>query len=415
MVFIEIKPKNEIKILDFVNKSITYLDPQPKKLLKGENIFKFQDIIYLLVDLININKEKNTRIKRALISNSIVQYRNNKGTSILDFKTHLTNESNNYYSKPLKKFIIIFPMNIDNNWFTRKRITLNGNTILVRDLSYVNKQYIAKNPSFLKQQPEISQAFHYDFTYFIISVSARDYEIALRTGNKTCELLRAIINFGTKLGSFSMFPSGEPETDYGPSSIMPIFDDKKKYVTHYNRPVHKKHERARSPISDKKIRLKNISTFLRMYESLNEKNKKMLSQALWLYNFALDKVEYSLMFLSLWQIIEYTVRYSSNDKFNKIKRREKNLFKDSEIVSPTIDIFQKKRNRFVHYGDFDAIEFEDTSRIKRLVDALLIFLFYDLKEFKSKRHMIYYLDNLNLKENDIDDYVSILTRIKDHK
>ena len=412
---IVIKPKKESKILDLVNQAITYLEPSEDFRLSGENIYKFSDIVYLLLDIIQINNEKNTRIKREIIRGAILQFRNSDGKTINDFKTNLKSEASDYYRKPLKKYTMIFPINIDKDWFTRKRIKLNGYTIHVRTLSQVNEQYFKKNPSLFDQHPEIREAFHYQFTYFILHVYGRDHETAFRAASKICELLRAIINFCAKLRVFSMFPSGSPESDYGPPKIIPIFDEKRQYVTHWNTPIHKRHERVLKPISNRGIILTNITKVLRKYESHNEKNKKILSQLLRLYDYALDEVEYSHMFLSLWQIIENTVRYSSNDKYAVINRRVKNLFRNAEITSQTIDILQKKRHRFVHYGDYDAIKFEDTGRIKRLVDSMLIFLLFNIGDFKSKRHMIYYLDHLNLNENDIDDYVSILSRIKELK
>ena len=52
------------------------------------------------------------------------------------------------------------------------------------------------------------------------------------------------------------------------------------------------------------------------------------------------------------------------------------------------------------------------SQIKNIVDAVILGLVYNFKEYKTKQDLIYFFDNVDLNLNIIDEKINLLQRIK---
>jgi hypothetical protein len=130
------------------------------------------------------------------------------------------------------------------------------------------------------------------------------------------------------------------------------------------------------------------------------------------YNFALDETEPHFTFLYFWQILENIFKENETEKFEKIIKRIKNMYKNKTIPSIKIDILFRKRNKLVHRGESKYIEFEDVIQIKHIVDSTLLQLIYNLNEYKSKHELIYFFDNIDLDFKVIDKKITALKRIK---
>lgn len=420
MVKINISTKDEELVVNLVNEIIELSEPKVAGLqFKDENFFKSQDRLYILGEIIKISKLKeNNSLKRRFIQNTIIRYKNYKKKSYSNFKKGLKNVINNYYKKESVQYKILFPINIEYEWIKELKIdSFNDTKIEIHDYNYMKNNYLNKNEKELEKYYGLLPSMKQGFSYFILIIYGRDVQSSFDQANSTIELFRGLLNLRERAGRVTLqfgTSQGHPLSDYGPAKKMTVFDSENNYITYYFRNVHDEHDKISSPFKeDWKEKIELLRDFINRFESYKRSNlKRLIEQMILFYNFALDETEPHFSFLYFWQILENIFKENKNEKFDKIAKRIKNMYKNNTITSLKIDILFRKRNNFVHKGEFKYIENEDVSQIKHIVDSVMIQLIYNLSEYKNKHDLIYFFDNVDLDLDVIDKKITALKRIR---
>ena len=410
---IYVKSRNEInksKVVDYANEAITLFEPNYS--LKGENIFKFEQLTYNLGNFIHIHGFKyNTHDKRYLIQKGLKRYSKYKNKNASSFIKAVNHEVIIKYKKQKVKYIIIFPINIDYRWMTKKRhVIIENSKIRFRTYDYIIKYFNFHEPKTLLSR--IRTLDYPIFTYAIINQTERQYLTAMNKAIDKIELMRGIFNFVFTYGVIAtQFGEPRPLSDIGPPKYGFAFSDRTNYVGHGDTYAHKEHYRAYRPSTFEEEKLQYAIKYINIYQKLYNSNLKgLLRQVLLLYNNALDDVNTHYSFLHFWQILEIIFSGGQN-KHDVTVKRIKNIFKKDEKISDTIDIIANKRHLLVHEGRMRELEQEDIHRVKGYVDASINFLFNHTNKIKNRSNLVYLLDNVGKSKENIDNQISLLNYI----
>lgn len=420
MVVIRISSDNDTLVMKLVEEILTFSDPTDDGLLfHGQDIFAVDDRLYVLGDLLSINKVKiNNDLKRGFIREAINRFKDNNVHNYSYFKRALKNVVKGYFDKEVVKYEILFSTNIEFDWIENIELKdFNNLQMTLQGYQHVKDNYLDKNKEELEKKPIDLDSFDEDFSYFILDVYDRDANSAFNRANCSMELFRGFFNISEKGGKVTWqfgTSQGDPFSDYGPSKDMLVFNEKQEFLEYYFRVVPSKHEIKASPfLKDWDEKLKITMELIERFDKANVcEFKDLIGRMIRSYNLALDQTESHFQFLHLWQIIENIFKENSNEKFGAIISRIKNMCGNDELYSKIINILFKKRNMFVHDGDITYIESSDVTQIKNIVDSTLIQLIYNLEEYKTKKDLIYFFDNVDLSFEKIDQKINALERIK---
>jgi hypothetical protein len=104
----------------------------------------------------------------------------------------------------------------------------------------------------------------------------------------------------------------------------------------------------------------------------------------------------------LWQVLEILTVYKENLNYKNLTDRIVSHSKEKDFFTDVISVFKDKRNKFVHGGDTSDFSYEDINMIKGITEHLLVYLLFNASNFKDKRGLDYYYENLNLTRADLE-------------
>jgi hypothetical protein len=412
---IKIKPKNKKDTLELIKQSHSKFSKGSFSLV-GINIIRYNENIYALSNLIDIDGYKNNDLKRRFIDNAVKKTKNYKKINIYNFKRRLIKEINNHENKPKKDYWVIFPTNIRYAppISQKNRFKLGDITFYLRDFGLLRRNFnlnpIQKIPPF---QNNFSKFFPILNLFILIKEKGRNIDEVINNSYSKYELLISIINFIKASRTFVMFRSNAAATpnfiELFPPEYMFIFNDKRKYETYFF--TIEKHDRRNTTINQNHCNA--IFSSIKNFNNKAENElKEILINSLVLYNSALERTHKHHMFLTFWQVIE-TIALSdlrTRNLTDFITNRIKIAGLHNQVNEHLIDEVCQRRHELVHSGRVD-IEDIDLWYVKLFAETCIQFLWGKTDEFQKKTVLEKYYKYVNVNHTELNERKFVIDKI----
>ena len=426
--------KDKDKIYTLIKTSLDLFKGTNLKLsnnfITGEyNLSEFEKKSYLLGKLLDKNENYGlkSKLNDLLFSHGIKDnsYRNIlrdilkeiKKEQIVDedllnaFLGKLDEYLDSIKNKPLIKYKLIFPLNIDFKYgipiaFLQKKKDYEIQLFPhIRDYlttinEYINSNYprdgiLDRNKKVRKLLRDCNQS-HIHF--FIVNIYARNIGFAISKARSDLGSNVGLYSFaqhyrrGMMHLSFEPFPSEESITKIQ----MPLV-----YVLKSNVCCDIWFKYYEKFTSSKKVSLRELNFISNMISLvLNMENEKLQLLLIEVFNYYYDALrasKYSIAFLNFWNIIERLLLKSSEITLKEVIKRLKTMYPDQEPtkndLENLIDILYKKRNLFVHESK-DTITSDDRDYMKSMVEHVILTLFNLQMEFDDIGMLEFFYQNL---------------------
>ena len=405
--------RKEDKVSQYVTDAISLYSPRTTT-LSGDNIFKFDRIVYILGNLIDIQGfPDNNDQKRGLINRGIRRFSQYRRKSASSFVKALETEINQRERQIPSKYLVVFPLNISYNTLRGKRHFVLGKTRLkTRSFAHVADNFDFRRPYDLLHQSRRSiQGSIYDFTYIIIEIHAKNQTDAFDIARQRVELFRSLCNFVLSYGRITWqmgYPS--PLGRINPSKYMFIFNDERRFLDHWFSVGEFRYRLLRLRGNE----LQAINKDIKAFEALEpNKLKNILINCLTLYSYALDEIEPGYIFLNLWQILELVaLKEPKGIPLEKVKDRIKSIFRDNTRISDVLDALFRKRNRLVHEGQLGNFSLRDVNQIKGIAEACINFLFGNVNKLKNKEGLNDFYESIRQTNERLDKKIAVVRYVK---
>ena len=414
---ISIKKDKEDKVLEFVTTAISLFEPNSTT-LAGGNAHKFEQYVYALSNLIKIQGIKNFNDAQSVIRSAIQKLKNYSLLTLGDFKTCLNEARREALDKPTEKYYFVFPLKIKYNSLKKRKITLLDTEIKVCSYKYIQKNFSYEE---LKQKAEhdtrIKEGLEPSRTYFVIEEYAIDEYRAGHSASDKFELLRSIINFVDQYGRLHYhFGAPTPLSLIYPPKVFFAFDSNRTYlnmwmtdITYDSREI----DFDSYLLKSRKVIERSEKLIKKINSLKNGGLRDLIIEALYLHNNALDYYDKKwLSFLSFWQIFELiTLSSKYNLKQDEVCKRMLSLLKKKDPYEDIIDVFKKKRNKFVHKAELRDFTENDINMIKGIAQEAIIFLIYDASNLKDIGGLDFFYRNIHTSEEEFKIKTDILKYI----
>ena len=413
---IRIKKDKEDKVLKFVTTAISLLE-------SGGNThkfeYKFEQYVYALSNLIKIPGIKNFNDAQLIIRNAIQKLKNYSLT-LDNFKTCLNEARREALDKPTEKYYFVFPLKIKYNSLKKRKITLLDTEIKVCSYKYIQKNFSYEE---LKQEAEhdtrikegIKEGLEPSRTYFVIEEYAIDEYRAGHSASDKFELLRSIINFVDQYGRLHKhFGAPTPLSLIYPPKVFFAFYSNRTYLNMWMTNITYTREIDSDLLKSRKVIERSEKLIKKINSLKNGGLRDLIIEALYLHNNALDYYDKKwLSFLSFWQIFELiTLSSKYNLKQDEVCKRMLSLLKEKDPYEDIIDVFKKKRNKFVHGGELRDFTENDINMIKGIAQEAIIFLIYDASNLKDIGGLDFFYRNIHTSGEEFKIKTDILKYIE---
>ena len=427
---IRIKKDKEDKVLEFVTTAISLLEPNSTTLAGGNahNFeYKFEQYVYALSNLIKIPGIKNFNDAQLIIQNAIKKSKNYSPLTIDNFKTCLNEARREALDKPTEKYYFVFPLKIKYNSLKKRKITLLDTEIKVCSYKYIQKNFSYEE---LKQEAEhdtrikegIKESLKPSQTYFVIEEYAIDEDRARHSASDKFELLRSIINFVNQYRRIHKhFGEPTPLSLIYPPKVFFAFDSNRTYLNMWMTNITYTGEIDSDLLKSRKVIERSEKLIKKINSLKNGGLRDLIIEALYLHNNALDYYDYydyyydkkCLSFLSFWQIFELiTLSSKYNLKQDEVCKRILSLLKEKDPYEDIIDVFKKKRNKFVHEAELRDFTENDINMIKGIAQEAIIFLIYDASNLKDIGGLDFFYRNIHTSGEEFKIKTDILKNIE---
>jgi hypothetical protein len=412
---ITIKKNKEDKVLEFANNAISFFEPNSTT-LKGINFHKFDQYIYALSNLIEIQDFKNFEEKRSLIIKAINKS-NGSPLNSEDFENILINIRKEVLNKKKEIFYFVFPLKIKYKSIKKRHFTLLNTKIKVHSYNYLRKNFdldVLIEDAQLFKDEKIEASLKSSLSYFIIEEKAINVHKGKNSTFNKIELLRSIINF-TYQYRILHFSNYEPKplSLIHPPKAFFAFDSNRKYLENWKTVYtydSKEIDFANGNLRNKEV-IKRAEKHIKKINSINKGNfRNLIIATFYLHNYGLDHhYKPFLSFLNFWQIFELI---SLNSKQEYVSKRMLSLLKEKNPYADIIDVFRQKRNEFIHKGKINDIAANDINMIIGIAQEAMMFLIYNEKQIKNINGLNLFYDNINNSDEDFKKKMDILRYIQ---
>lgn len=416
---INIKKDKEEKVLEFVKKAISLYNPNSSS-IPGRNIHGFDQYIYALSNLISIQGIKNFNDKQSIIRNAIRKSKNYSPLTLDDFKTRLNEARREVLKKQAEKYYFVFPLKIKYNSINKRHFIILSTKIKVCSHNYIQKNFsYEKLKERVGYDTSIKESLKPSLTYFVIEEYAIDKHRAERSAFDKLELLRSIINFSDQYMTSHYQIGGKPKplSLIYPPKVFFSFDSNRTYldvqmtvISHDSKEID-----FNSGNLGSSYVIENSEILIKKINSLKKGElREIIIEAFYLHNTALDYYDKKwISFLNFWQIFELiTLSSKYNLKQDEVCKRLLSLLKEEDTYEDIIDVFKKKRNKFVHEGELRDFTENDINMIKGFAQSAIIFLIYNAKNLKDINGLNFFYKNIHTSEKELKTKTSILSYIE---
>jgi len=345
----------------------------------GDDILTVPARIENLVELNSLvtQEDKHTIVWRAI--RNAGKQRLSSGSVIKEIE-QLEKE---YLSTKVKKFILITTLSLNSLKHTLKNCQIDHNRITFTRISakkFIKHLNESQNIKYHLGKNKIPK----DYMWVRVAVDAKSIheatQKALRSLNLFRGMLNYLVNFGKRSFSSNMKPQPINKIHFGPIHTLHkpnggLVDDIFWYDEDFIRPV-----KAYNDILQGNF--EKLIDFLPIFrKQLNRsKIKKILEDALLLYNSALDSYSFDTAFIKLWATLELLTG-TGRDSYDITVKRTSFIFNDVEEIKSHLNILRDCRNDIVHKGYMEGQKEILIYDIKLYVEQLLEFLLWE-KEIK---------------------------------
>ncbi len=348
------------------------------------------------------------------------------------FFTKLENYLDSIKEKPLNKYELIFPINLNFKAgypikFLRKKDDLDINLLPYPNyMRYLEKidRYIEDKYGTLRKYVKGYKQVEYellqrsdnrDNSYFIVNIFARNIGYAAKRSNNAILANAGLYSFLKyyKIG-VSFFGGDYLEKSIGNIKIPVIFvflNEEVETIFFYSYKLYRSEKIESIGFNE----LNSITNFFKaIHEFQSQKLKSLVINAFTKFYDALNISEYSISFLTFWNIIEELLLNNASTPLAEIVRRLKSIYPESENnrdIDEQIDLLYKKRNLFVHES-INKITGSDRDDIKRFTEDVIDF-FIDMSNYCKNIGMLkFLLENLRKDINSLDQESEVLEFLK---
>ncbi len=328
----------------------------------------------------------------------------------------------------ISEYVLVFPLNLDFKSgipirFLKKNMDLDIKlvpfSIYNRDylgpiFEHLNTKYGARReiiPEYNQELYNLIEKYnHRDNQFFIAKVFARNISFAVKKVSRNidinmglyslvCYLFRDVTSFG-----------GDPfEKSIGNinTPIVYVFNNEECKTIMFST--------YEIPKWTENIDFYKLNTIVNLMDNIqkfkSEKLKTLLYEVFINYYNAIRTSEFSVSFLTFWNIIEQLLLKNSGTKLIEIINRLKSTYPDSikekKDIEERIDMLYKKRNLFVHEAT-DKINRHDRSFAKSLVEHLVMSYINFAGEIESTGMLEFFYQNLRKNSNILQKEAQVL-------
>ncbi len=126
--------------------------------------------------------------------------------------------------------------------------------------------------------------------------------------------------------------------------------------------------------------------------SRNSPFRTMLETSIVRYARALDRTDWSLCLLSLWQLLERLTNTGPQDTYEVTIRRATFKFEDRDFHVEVLRHLKEYRNQFVHHGEISSEAEHMAFQLKYYVDELLNYLIFNPHHLASMPEAAAFMD-----------------------
>jgi len=387
---IEIKKKDETKVLDYVIRASNLVGPNQS--FEGRDYLDFERIIYIISGLINIGQyPNNNSLKRKLIEDAIFRFKRYSVQTLPTFERAVSTEINALSKHPNKKYYVIIPFNIIQSSIGRGSVDIDSQQILIRSKSYVTNNFdLKKAVESLDLKEEQDYLRKSKISYLIAEIEAPSPLLATLLVSIKVDFYRAILNFySIRLRHQEIFqthPMPKYLSNVPPFRFAFAFDSDGKFIRNYWNDLS---ERA-SPKSYREDYKQVLKIVNRINKIKSKEIRDLIWNALGLHMLACDESSIGQTYLHFWQILELLSLSSEEErikgdiivsKIRKIMTLTDPYFKD---LLPNL---MEKRNELVHKGSVWDVTFDEVNYLKVITESTIGFMISQGDMFENKSEL----------------------------
>ncbi len=402
----DFKINNEQIVKQYLNKTVKLFTPDRK--LEGSNIILFEHYHYAILFHLRFLKSMTYSEKSNLLQKTLFNLGQHDEINLFeDFKNELNNQISAFFQKKFLKFYLIIPSKFESNTVKIKHLKIFDTKILVRDYSWIKKNFDIENKKIIRDIQLHSSLEHFNTSnaFFIIEGYGRDRNKFSLDAEEKFELVRSLINFIERYGrtQLIMWPR-RPLSFIKEPPLLFIFNENKEYVDLKFRLNPQKEKSIDFPGNEFISQYRMISNQLAKIKDKKLRNRIIL--AFKLYNQSLDSYDQNwLCCFYLWQIFEVLFTTKTTDKHEVIPGR---IIAFIGITEPFYDIiryFMQKRHLMIHQAEFNIFTKTDCDAIRGMIDFLIIEVIDKIITIKTFNEYESYLETIDfyLLNQDIND------------
>ena len=246
-----INSKQRDKFIFYFTEAMNLFTPELQ--LKGENIQKEVELVYILGGMLNVSDEPiSFGLIRGIIERGVRKCKRDNITDPEQIVEVLRKIYQKRKTRPTKQFTIVASLHLEKNVIPKKSGNFFNSPFSVYGYNRLFKKYKVKryiNPSFEKIKTMrsfrmLSPTEKEDMkksNYIEVKIESEDKDSAFQKAWQIIELFRAIINYSASFGTYRLLGQHNPFSIVLPSTYIFVFDKNHDLASYwYTRSLHEK-------------------------------------------------------------------------------------------------------------------------------------------------------------------------------
>jgi hypothetical protein len=382
-----------------------------QKGLKNERIDEYDDICYVLTDLLEDGMAHSVVLKD-MVKNAAYEATTVDDKSFFAALDKLSSVVGGYES-----FYLVATANLESQPLRQNIFRIEDADVRVIDFNSMDKFF--KVSSLFKEwqlfTPERTQPF-LRYSYVVVEILASNAEEAFEKAFDRLELFRGLLNFAAYYGTrkhtfYGGIPSVKTLSILQPPRVIMLFDKNRNHLFD-------KFSIGFFDYSINKFETDLADFFMQLIAMINYLRPCALKERCLLcfrkYNDGLDGNVSGTAFLEFWKVFEAIAMADTSDKGMaelKVANRIASLFR-GEASGDLMTALCDKRNYITHVGSLSMFDEDEINLIRIYCERAMMFLIGVVDEFEDEKTLGYFYDNIHSNDNELGRLEAVISKIK---
>jgi hypothetical protein len=382
--------------------------------LQNEKIFRFDNICYVLTDLLEDGLSRSTVLKD-MVKKAAFQTTTVDRASFFEALNSLSAVTGDYES-----FYLVATANLKLTTLTRRIFRIDDADLRVVNYNTADAVFQVSTlfrewniHTFDQKRPFVG------YSYIVVEILANNAEEAFEKAYGSMELFRGLLNYADysqKLAYtyYGGIPSPKTLSVLQPPRVIMLFDKNRRHLF----------DRFRIGVFDYSMNefgydfMEKNDLLAELIEETNSIQPCPLKERCLLcfrkYNDGLDGNVSGTAFLEFWKIFELVAMADKSDRGmaeDKVAKRIASLFPE-ELSRDIMNALCDKRNYITHVGSLSMFDQDEMNFVRQYCEAAMMFLLHAAQDFDDEKSLEYFYENINANDKDLERLEAVIAKIK---